>query len=75
MVVGCKFGECDFENGNYAAKRHMDFAKRILDRIGAGAERAEMFFCSAAESDKLIAAISEMARRVEALPPNTLKSI
>jgi coenzyme F420-reducing hydrogenase delta subunit len=53
----------------------MDFAKRILDRIGAGAERAEMFFCSAAESDKLIAAISEMARRVEALPPNTLKSI
>lgn len=73
MVVGCKFGECDFENGNFAAKRHVDFTKRILDHIGAGSERVEMFFCSAAESDKLIAAINEMTHRVELLPLNNLK--
>ncbi len=73
MVIGCKFGECDFETGNYTAKRHVDFAKRVLDRIGVGGTRVEMFFCSAAESDKLIAAIGEMVRRVESLPLNPLK--
>ncbi len=73
MVIGCKFGECDFETGNYTAKRHVDFAKRVLDRIGVGGNRVEMFFLSAAESDKLIAAVNEMIHRIESLPLNPLK--
>ena len=73
MVIGCKFGECDFETGNYTAKRHVDFTKRVLDRIGVGGNRVEMFFLSAAESDKLIAAVNEMIRRIETLPLNPLK--
>ncbi|OLS16284.1 MAG: methyl-viologen-reducing hydrogenase delta subunit [Promethearchaeota archaeon CR_4] len=73
MLVGCKFGECDYETGNRTAKRHVDFAKRVLDSIGVGSNRVEMFFCSAAESDKLVAAITEMTRRVEELPSNPLK--
>jgi F420-non-reducing hydrogenase iron-sulfur subunit len=73
MVIGCKFGECDFETGNYTAKRHVEFAKRVLDRIGVGGNRVDMFLLSAAESDKLIAAVNEMIRRIEAMPLNPLK--
>ncbi|CAB3288552.1 F420-non-reducing hydrogenase vhu iron-sulfur subunit D [Methanocaldococcus lauensis] len=74
MVAGCKKGECVYETGNFKAEERVRFAKKLLDELGIGGERIEMFFMSAAEADKFVAAANEMTERVKKLGPNPLKA-
>ncbi|ENN96726.1 methyl-viologen-reducing hydrogenase delta subunit [Methanocaldococcus villosus KIN24-T80] len=73
FVAGCKVGECAYESGNLRAMERVKFAKMILDELGIGGERLEMFLMSAAEADKFVAAVNEMTERLKKLGPNPLK--
>ncbi len=51
----------------------MNHVKRLLDEIGLGRERLEMFFLSSAEGARFAEIATEMTERIRAIGPNPLK--
>ena len=51
----------------------MNYAKRLLDEIGLGGERLEMYFLSSAEGARFAEIATEMTERIRALGPNPLR--
>jgi F420-non-reducing hydrogenase iron-sulfur subunit len=72
-VVGCEEGNCAFEQGNYRARRRVDKAKRILDQVGTGKGRVEMFNLSSGEAPRFAEYAVKMTERIRELGPNPLK--
>lgn len=72
MVVGCKKGMCHYLEGNYNAERRVQYAKDLLDEVGLGGERLEMFFVDAADGPRFVLAVEEMVQRAHELGPNPL---
>ena len=52
----------------------MNYVKGLLDEIGLGRERLEMYFLSSAEGKKWAEIAAEMTARIKALGPNPLRS-
>ena len=50
----------------------MSYAKRLLDEIGLGSERLEMYFLSSAEGARFAEIATEMTERIRVLGPNPL---
>ena len=50
----------------------MNHVKRLLDEIGLGGNRLEMFFLSSAEGARFAEIATEMTERIRALGPNPL---
>ena len=73
LVVGCLEGDCHFVEGNLFAKRRVHRVKGILDRVGVGGERLEMFNLSAGMGGRFAEIVEEMTQRVQALGPNPVK--
>jgi coenzyme F420-reducing hydrogenase delta subunit len=55
------------------AEKHVDFVKRILERRGLGADRVNMYNCSAAEVGRFKESIEDMMKRLEKLGPNPIR--
>jgi coenzyme F420-reducing hydrogenase delta subunit len=70
IVAGCEEGTCHFINGNIKAKKKVKYAKKILDEIGLGGERLEMFNLSAAMGQKFADLADEMTKRIKKLGPS-----
>ena len=51
----------------------MIYTKKILDDIGIGGERLEMYHMSSAEGEKFALAASEMTERCRKLGPSPVK--
>ena len=73
FVAGCLEGGCHFIEGNIRAKKRVERAKAILDEIGLGNERLEMFFMSSAEGARFAEVAREMTERVRKLGPSPVK--
>lgn len=73
FVAGCMEGNCHFLEGNLRAKKRVQYAKGILDEIGLGGGRLEMFNMSAGEGPKFAAAADTMTARVKELGPSPLR--
>lgn len=52
----------------------MSYVKDLLDEIGLGGERLEMYFLSSAEGARWAEIATEMTERIEKLGPNPLKN-
>jgi F420-non-reducing hydrogenase iron-sulfur subunit len=52
----------------------VNYAKRLLDEIGLGSERLEMYFLSSAEGARFAEIATEMTERIRALGPNPLRN-
>ena len=74
FVAGCMEGNCHFLEGNYRAKKRVHYAKELLDEIGIGGDRLEMFNMSAGEGSKFAAAVEEMTARIKQLGPSPLRA-
>jgi coenzyme F420-reducing hydrogenase delta subunit len=72
-VVGCREGDCHFNSGNFRARKRVEQAKSILDTIGIGGERVEMFNLSSAEGPKFAQYAAEMTERIRKLGRNPIK--
>ncbi len=72
-VAGCLEGECHYQTGNIRAKKRVMYAKELLDFIGIGGDRLEMFNLSAAEGQRFVEIANEMVERIKKLGPNPLK--
>ena len=59
--------------GNYYARKRVQRAKEILQKVGLEPERLEMFQVSASEGPKFAAVAREMTERAYRLGPNPVK--
>jgi coenzyme F420-reducing hydrogenase delta subunit len=72
-IVGCLEGDCRFERGNLRARKRVQQAQDLLERIGIGGERVQMYNLSSSEGPRFAEIAVEMANRIKELGPNPLK--
>ena len=51
----------------------MNYVKELLDQIGLGGQRLEMYFLSSAEGARFAEIATEMTERIRELGPNPLR--
>lgn len=73
-VAGCMDGDCHFLKGNIRAKKRVNAAKKILDKVGVGGERLEMFNLSGSMGPRFAEIANEMTERILRLGPNPLNT-
>src|SRR5512147_173971 len=74
-VVACPIGNCHHVRGNERGWARLRRAKKILDEIGLGGDRLDMFFMSGSQAQAFAAAARTMTERIRALGPNPLKAM
>jgi F420-non-reducing hydrogenase iron-sulfur subunit len=72
-VVACPIGNCHHVRGNERGRARLRRAKEILDEIGLGGERLDMFFMSGSQGYTFAMAAQTMTERIRKLGPNPLK--
>jgi hypothetical protein len=60
--------------GNERGKARVERAKKILDDIGLGGARLDMFFMSGSQGHSFAMAAQTMTERIQKLGPNPLKA-
>lgn len=73
-VVGCPVGNCHHVRGNERAYARIQRTKKMLDDIGLGGERLDMFFVSGGMGVTFADSAKMMTERIRALGPNPLKA-
>jgi F420-non-reducing hydrogenase iron-sulfur subunit len=73
FVAGCLKGGCHFVEGNLRAEKRVARAKNLLEKIGLGKDRLEMFFMSSAEGGRFSEVAREMTERIKKLGPSPIK--
>jgi len=71
-VAGCLEGDCHFLKGNYRAKLRVGQAKKILDDVGIGGDRVEMYNLSGSMGPRFAEVAHEMHERIKELGPSPL---
>ena len=71
--VACPIGNCHHVRGNERGRARVKHAKKILDEIGLGGERLDMFFMSGSQGHGFAIAAQTMVGRIRKLGPNPLK--
>ncbi|MDR3553706.1 MAG: hydrogenase iron-sulfur subunit [Syntrophobacteraceae bacterium] len=69
-VAGCLEGDCHFRTGNTRATKRVEYVKKLLDEIGIGGERVEMFSMSAGMGEIFAKTASEFTEKIRRLGPN-----
>jgi F420-non-reducing hydrogenase iron-sulfur subunit len=72
-VIACPIGNCHHVRGNERGLARLKRAKAILDEIGLGGERLDMFFMSGSQGHAFAMAAQTMTERIRKLGPNPLK--
>ena len=73
-VIGCMEGECRFETGNLSARKRVIQAQKILDSIGIGGERVQMYNLSSSEGPRFAEFAIEMTEKIRKFGPNPIKT-
>lgn len=72
LVAGCEEGSCHFSEGNYMAKRRVNYARQILSEAGFEKERLRMVNLGAADAGIFVPMVKDMIETVRALGPNPM---
>ncbi len=72
-VVGCMEGDCHFNEGNFQARKRVEQAAGILDKIGVGGERVKMYNLSSGEGPLFAQYSMEMVNKIKELGPSPVK--
>ena len=73
-VVGCMEGDCHYNSGNLRARKRVEQAQTILETIGIGGQRVQMYNLSSSEGPKFAQFAVEMNERIQGLGPNPIKA-
>ncbi|MBM4423180.1 MAG: hydrogenase iron-sulfur subunit [Chloroflexi bacterium] len=73
FVVACPIGNCHHVRGNERGRARVKRARKILDEVGLGGERLDMFFMSGSQANAFAIAAKTMTDRIRALGPSPLK--
>jgi coenzyme F420-reducing hydrogenase delta subunit len=72
-VVGCMEGDCHFNEGNFRARKRVEQAAKILDKVGVGGERVKMFNLSSGEGPLFAQYSIEMNNKIMELGPSPIR--
>jgi F420-non-reducing hydrogenase iron-sulfur subunit len=72
-VAGCMEGDCHFLTGNLRARKRVEYAKKILNDIGIGGDRLEIYNMSAAQGPRFVEVANEMMERIKTLGPSPIR--
>ena len=75
LVAGCEEGSCHFSEGNFMAKRRVNYAREILSESGLDKERLRMVNIGAADARPFVEKIQDMVGTVRKLGPNPVSPI
>ncbi len=67
MLVGCRKGECRYENGNYHAERRVRWVGKVLQYIGVNPGRLSCDWIGADDAQAFKNVAEEFSARIEAL--------
>ncbi len=73
-VIACPIGNCHHVRGNERARARVQRTRRLLDQVGLGAERLDIFFLSGGMGESFAVAAREMTERIRKLGPSPLKN-
>ena len=73
-VVACPLGNCHHVKGNERGQARVNTTKKLLDEIGLGGERLDMYFMSGGQGRTFARAAIEMTERVKRLGPSPLRN-
>jgi len=73
FVAGCLDGECHNHKGNVHAGQRVAHIKGLLDEIGLGSARLEMFKMSPAQCADMAAAVGTLTAKVKELGPSPVR--
>lgn len=73
-IVACPVGNCHHVRGNERGLARLRRARKILDEVGLGGERLDMFFMSGSQAHTFSSAVQTMTDRIRQLGPSPLKS-
>jgi len=71
--VGCMEGDCHYNSGNFRARKRVEQAQKLLDSIGVGGERVQMYNLSSSEAPHFVRYAQEMYDRILQMGPNPVK--
>lgn len=71
-IVACPIGNCHHVRGNERGLNRVKRAQKILDDIGIGGDRLDMFFMSGSQGHAFALAAQTMTERIRQLGPNPL---
>ena len=71
-VIACSKGNCHHVRGNERGELRVEHTKNILDDIGLGGERLNMYFLSGGQGKSFAEAAQEMTDRIREMGPNPL---
>jgi len=74
-VVACPVGNCHHVRGNERGRARVQRTKKMLDDIGLGGERLDMFFVSGGQGATFAEAAEKMTERIRELGPNPIKLV
>jgi len=71
-VIACPKGNCHHVRGNERGELKVEYTKKILDDIGLGGDRLNMYFLSGGQGRPFADGAQEMTDRHRELGPNPL---
>ncbi len=72
-AVGCMEGDCHFSKGNFRARKRIEQVQKILETIGIGGDRAQMYNLSSSEAPLFVQIATEMTEKIIEMGPNPIK--
>ena len=72
-VLGCLEGSCQFTNGNLRARKRVEQAQQVLESVGIGGERVQMYNLSSSEAPLFVQFAKEMTEKIIEMGPNPIK--
>jgi len=75
FCVGCMEGDCHFNEGNFRARRRIEQAARILDKVGVGGGRVKMYNLSSGEGPLFAQYATQMVETIKELGPSPIRQM
>jgi len=73
LVAGCLEGGCHFTDGNYYAKRRVNYTRELMAELGLEKERLRMVNVSASMARPFVDIVNDLVETVRQLGPSPLK--
>jgi coenzyme F420-reducing hydrogenase delta subunit len=73
-VIACPKGNCHHVRGNERGELRVEHTKKILDEIGLGGDRLNIYFLSGGQGKSFADAAQEMTDRISELGPNPINN-
>jgi coenzyme F420-reducing hydrogenase delta subunit len=73
-VVGCREGDCHYQNGNLRARKRVEQVRAQLERLGLGGGRVRMCNLSSSDAPLFVKFAEEMHAAVLQAGPNPVRS-